>query len=104
MTDIDASNYQCSNCRAKLLLKRRREPRKPREETFCPYCGVNLPPRNGNDTLQYTLATRPTNKRARDFKQPAKQVISVATSQIENRKPSSKKTVQRPKPSIISKK
>jgi hypothetical protein len=38
MADAMLSNYQCPNCRAKLLLKRRAEPKKPREEALCPYC------------------------------------------------------------------
>src|SRR5580704_14339853 len=31
MEDIDLSNFTCGNCRAKLLLKRRKEPRRRRE-------------------------------------------------------------------------
>jgi DNA-directed RNA polymerase subunit RPC12/RpoP len=53
------SNYQCSNCRAKLLLKHQTEPKKRREEAFCPYCMVNLPPRQGGDLLLYTLVEPP---------------------------------------------
>ena len=56
LTEIEPSNFQCSNCRSKLLLKRRSEPRRRREEAFCPHCGVNLPPRSGNYTLQYTTS------------------------------------------------
>ncbi len=67
MSTLETSDYQCSNCRAKLLRKRRREPRKPREEAFCPYCMVNLPPRSGKDALEYTLAEAPLpRKRPRD--------------------------------------
>jgi hypothetical protein len=60
MADAILLNFQCSNCRAKLLIKRRTEPKKPREETLCPYCLVNLPPRDGKDMLQYTLVDAPT--------------------------------------------
>jgi DNA-directed RNA polymerase subunit RPC12/RpoP len=59
MSDESPSNFQCPNCRAKLLLKRRTEPKKRREEALCPYCSINLPPRNGKDTLQYTLVAPP---------------------------------------------
>jgi hypothetical protein len=48
-------NFACTNCRAKLLLTRRREPKKYREQAFCPQCMVNLPPRSGNYALQYKL-------------------------------------------------
>jgi predicted SprT family Zn-dependent metalloprotease len=59
MSDAELSNYVCTNCRAQLLIKRRREPRRHREEAFCPYCTINLPPRGGKDTLQYTLVAPP---------------------------------------------
>jgi hypothetical protein len=59
MSDESPSNFQCPNCRAKLLLRRRTEPKKRREEALCPYCSINLPPRNGKDTLQYTLVEPP---------------------------------------------
>ena len=61
MADAMLSNYQCPNFWAKLLLKRRAEPKKPREEALCPYCLINLPLRDGKDTLQYTLVDAPTH-------------------------------------------
>jgi len=83
------SNHQCTNCRAKLLVKRRAEPKRRREEAFCPYCRVNLPPRQGGDLLLYTLVEPPaqTAKRPRDFSQAAKLVVDIATGQVEDRPP-----------------
>ena len=67
MPDENPSNYQCSNCRARLLIKRRNEPKKPCEEPLCPFCSVNLPPRVGRNALQYTLVEPPHSpNRARD--------------------------------------
>jgi hypothetical protein len=59
MDDASLSNSQCSNCGAKLPLKRQTEPRRWREEALCPYCLVNLPPRDGKETLQYALIEPP---------------------------------------------
>jgi DNA-directed RNA polymerase subunit RPC12/RpoP len=59
----ELSNFQCSHCGAKLLLKRRTEPKKYREAAVCPYCSVNLPPREGKDTLQYTLVEPPASRK-----------------------------------------
>lgn len=83
------SNYQCSNCRAKLLLKHQTEPKKRREEAFCPYCMVNLPPRQGGDLLLYTLVEPPaqTAKRPGDPNQLGKLIIDIATGQMEDRPP-----------------
>jgi DNA-directed RNA polymerase subunit RPC12/RpoP len=83
------SNYQCSNCRAKLLLKHQTEPKKRREEAFCPYCMVNLPPRQGGGLLLYTLVEPPaqTAKRPGDPNQLGKLIIDIATGQMEDRPP-----------------
>jgi DNA-directed RNA polymerase subunit RPC12/RpoP len=83
------SNYQCSNCRAKLLLKHQTEPKKRREEAFCPYCMVNLPPRQGGDLLLYNLVEPPaqTAKRPGDPNQLGKLIIDIATGQMEDRPP-----------------
>ena len=68
MAEPNLSNWKCTNCGANLLLKRRTEPKRRREEAFCPNCMVNLPPRDGKDTLQYTLVELPkTPKRPQDF-------------------------------------
>jgi hypothetical protein len=68
MAEPNLSKWECTNCGAKLLLKRRTEPKRRREEALCPNCMVNLPPRDGKDTLQYALVELPkTPKRPRDF-------------------------------------
>jgi predicted SprT family Zn-dependent metalloprotease len=59
MAEPNLSNWECKNCGAKLLLKRRSEPKRRREEALCPNCMINLPPRDGKDTLQYTLVELP---------------------------------------------
>jgi len=83
MSTLETSDYQCSNCRAKLFRKRLREPRKHREEAFCPYCMVNLPPRSGKDTLHYTLVEAPmTRKRPRDTNLAKKAAAFVTWKKI----------------------
>ena len=88
MAEPNLSNFQCSNCGAKLLLKRRPEPKKRREEAFCPHCMVNLPPRDGKDTLQYTLVELPKHpKRPRDLNQWAKHMVDLATGSTKEHDP-----------------
>jgi hypothetical protein len=83
------SNFECTNCHAKLLLKRQTEPKRRREEAFCPHCMVNLPPRQGRDLLLYTLVEPPAKapKRPRDPNQLGKLIIDIATGQVEDRPP-----------------
>ena len=83
MSEAHPSNFQCQNCGAKLLLKRHPEPKKLREESLCPYCLINLPPRDGKETLQYILAEAPLpRKRLRDANLAKKAAAFVTWKKI----------------------
>jgi DNA-directed RNA polymerase subunit RPC12/RpoP len=104
MPNENLSEYQCSNCRAKLLLKRQSEPRRRREEALCPYCSVNLPPRRGSYTLQYTLIAPPIPLRPpSDFNQVAKLATDVASRQRPRKDPSSRKERKKRRRAVVTK-
>jgi DNA-binding XRE family transcriptional regulator len=55
-------NFLCRECGAKYRAVRIETPFKPGERTTCQHCGHNLPPRDGNDMIQYNLIARPSQQ------------------------------------------